>query len=305
MKGSIMKKLVILLAMLLIASPAMAVVTVTAACDDANGVVTVSYTTDGEIVRAFALDVTVSDGNAIENVTNLSSDYYIAPGSVDIDDGAIEDGGDIVASDDFPGTLGGEGTSGVTIEMASLYADGEPAPGTSGDLFSFEVDTAFDVEDCVALALNSIRGGIVLENASAASESFSVCCINPPGCRADVTGVKDGMELDPITFLPYYAGTFDAKNDQVDTIDLAAFINLMVNTGDPNNSFAAVTTSATEDFDITGAKDGMELDPITFLPYYAGTFDAPNGMIDTIDLAGIINMMVNTGAPGTLTVACP
>ena len=295
-----MKKLVILLAMLLIASPAMADVEITLSCDGA--VATVGYTTDGEIVRAFALDVTV-DGGAIIDVNHISTDYYIAPGSVDIDDGEIQDGGDIVASDDFPGTLGGVGTGGVTIEMASLYADGEAAPGTSGVLFSIEGDAAANV----AVALNAIRAGVILEDASAATVVLPVTCeIEVPGCVGDFTGAKDGMELDPVTFLPYYAGTFDAPNNQIDTIDLAAIINLMVNTGDPNDGFAAVTTSETEAFDFTGAKDGMELDPVTFLPYYAGTFDAPNGKIDTIDLAGIINMMVNIGDPNnSLTVPCP
>jgi hypothetical protein len=180
MKGSIMKKLVILLAMLLIASPAMAAVEITLSCDGA--VATVGYTTDGEIVRAFALDVTV-DGGAIIDVNHISTDYYIAPGSVSISDGAISNGGNIVASDDFPGTLGGVGTGGVTIEMASLYADGEPAPGTSGTLFTIEGDADANV----AVVLNTIRAGVILEDASAATVVLPAdCLIEGAACLGDI-----------------------------------------------------------------------------------------------------------------------
>lgn len=220
MKGSIMKKLVILLAMLLIASPAMADVEITLSCD--GGVATVGYTTDGEIVRAFALDVTV-DGGAIIDVNHISTDYYVAPGSVSISDGAISNGGNIVASDDFPGTLGGVGTGGVTIEMASLYADGEAAPGTSGTLFTIEGDADANV----AVALNAIRAGVILEDASAATVALPVACKIEVGC-ACLGDISDSSGL-------------GAPDGQVNIGDLNAMLFAMIGaypTGDTTGFYS-------------------------------------------------------------------
>ena len=113
-----MKKLVLVLAVLLISLPAMAAtVTVTATCQ--NDVWEVTYATDGNLPRAFALDITVPAGT-ITAVSDLSTAYNIYPGSIVIVDGEVNDPGSAVCDASYPDTLGGLGTAGITIEMGSL-----------------------------------------------------------------------------------------------------------------------------------------------------------------------------------------
>jgi hypothetical protein len=64
--------------------------------------------------------------------------------------------------DDLPGdTQGGLGTSGITVEMGSLYVDGNEPP-SSGVLCTVTVSA-----DCnMTVAVNAGRAGVVLEDAS-------------------------------------------------------------------------------------------------------------------------------------------
>jgi hypothetical protein len=161
-----MKKVIFALVALLIAAPAWADVLIT--CEDqGGGVVQISYDATGEdpnLVRAFALDITVSDGNIIDANCADNVDYYIYPGSIVIVDGEVTDYGSCVASSDYPGTLGGLGTGGVTLEMGSLYADTDPEhpspPPASGVLCTLTVDTSCTV----TINDNVIRGGVVMED---------------------------------------------------------------------------------------------------------------------------------------------
>ena len=173
-----MKKLVLVLAVLLVSLPAMAAVTITATCD--QGVYTVSYATDGNLPRAFALDIEVAAGT-ITAVGDLSADYDIYPGSIVIVDGAVTDAGSAVADASYPDTLGGLGTAGVTIEMGSLYAAGDPAPATSGVLFTF---TTSEAETVATITENGIRGGVVMENPEELiTPTITVTdCAIPPAC---------------------------------------------------------------------------------------------------------------------------
>jgi len=53
-----------------------------------------------------------------DGVVELSSDYWVYPGSIYIDKyGEVVDLGSLVADPNMPSTLGGLGTSGMTIEM--------------------------------------------------------------------------------------------------------------------------------------------------------------------------------------------
>jgi len=154
-----MKKLILVLAVLLVSLPAMAAtVTIDADCD--GGVYTVSYATDGNLPRAFALDIEVATGT-ITGVSDLSADYDIYPGSIVIIDGEVNDVGSAVCDDAYPDTLGGIGTAGITIEMGSLYAAGDAEPNASGVLFTF---TTSEAETVATVSENVIRGGIVMEN---------------------------------------------------------------------------------------------------------------------------------------------
>lgn len=181
-----MKKLVLVLAVLLVSLPAMAAVTITATCDE--GVYTVSYANTGAVLpRAFALDITVATGT-ITGVSDFSPDFDIYPGSIVIENGEVSAAGSAVCSDTYPGTLGGIGTNGVTIEMASLYAAGETEPNDTGVLFTF---TTSEAVTTATVAINAIRGGVVMEDTTAAALTFVVNdCedITPPVCLGDLNG---------------------------------------------------------------------------------------------------------------------
>ena len=71
-----------------------------------------------------------------------------------------------LADPNDPGSLGGLGTNGVTLEMGALYADPADAPGSEGVLCMLTISEPATV----SVALNTIRGGIVLNDATSAVE---------------------------------------------------------------------------------------------------------------------------------------
>jgi hypothetical protein len=171
------RKLSVFLAALLLASPAMAAVHIIA---ESNGsTVAIKYATDGERVRAFALDIVVNKGKIMGisdfirgESTAENPGYGIFPGNfgryitVDAATGEVAswdtNGYTPVADPCDPGALGGLGTSGITVEMGALYyptGDSSPnAPPTSGPLFTLTLSEPANV----TVALNEIRGGVVL-----------------------------------------------------------------------------------------------------------------------------------------------
>lgn len=154
-----MKKMILVLAVLLIASPTLADVTITATYPGSGDIVSIGFVNaDAAKVRAFALDISVTDGNIVA-ISNANAEYTIYPGSIEIDDDGnpVSDGLPICSAV-YPGTEAGLGTDAITIEMGSLY-DGD-APAQSGKLIDIQVDSNCDV----ALALNAIRGGVVMED---------------------------------------------------------------------------------------------------------------------------------------------
>ena len=154
-----MKSIIITLAVLVVAAPAMATVTITCTASDVNEV-TVSFTSDeGQLVRAIALDIQVHGPDVwIEDVNCVSTGYKIHPGSI-----AIDAGGNVV---DY-GTCAGAGLGSNTIasEQGSMYvgAVNEPSPG---DLFIITLGciNAGDGEVVVSVSENMFRGGIVMED---------------------------------------------------------------------------------------------------------------------------------------------
>ncbi len=175
-----MKKFGIILVVFVFTAEAWAAVRIIAE-EQGNGVVSIKYETDGETVRAFALDITVSAGT-IDAISDYhvgqsagpNPGYGIFPGNfgryitVDPDTGEVVNW-DVehytpVADPNSPGALGGLGTDGITIEMAALYypaEDSSPnAPPNSGRLCEITVS-----KSCrLSVQLNGIRGGIVLTN---------------------------------------------------------------------------------------------------------------------------------------------
>jgi hypothetical protein len=206
-----MRTLILAVTVLLLAAPVWATVTITATVDGTNPQkVWIGYTsTEGERIRAFALDITVTDGNIIdvnENDYAVGDDnggYGIFPGSfaaapiaVNPTTGMVDNwavaGYSPVAPAGDPDALPGIGTSGVTIEMGSLYDTAAPSQ-TAGTLCSVTVDENV-TELCVTA--NAIRGNVVLESAA---EVQDLVLPDTPG----VTCLKIGTECFPSSFSTY------------------------------------------------------------------------------------------------------
>jgi hypothetical protein len=174
-----MKRLSLLLVVLLCAGPALA--TVRIIVEPQGQTAAIRYETDGEKVRAFALDITVNEGTITGisdfirgESTAANPGYGIFPANfgryitVDAETGEVSawDVNDYTPLADpcDPGALGGLGTNGVTIEMGALYyppQDNSPnAPGNSGLLCRLALST----QAAVTVALNEVRGGVVLTN---------------------------------------------------------------------------------------------------------------------------------------------
>ena len=171
-----MKKVALALLVLAFAVPAMAAVNITmtkGAGADANKVTIAYNNTASEEVRAFALNIAVSDGAFVVGSAKPVGDpnvidYWVYPGSITF---TVVDGNTVV--DSF-GTPVAEPTvdSGV-VEMASLYAASDPnhpiKPAQSGSLCSFRVKNVAgtcgpDNKIIVTLSLNSKRGNVVLKD---------------------------------------------------------------------------------------------------------------------------------------------
>jgi hypothetical protein len=178
-----MRKIAVTLAVLLLATPALAAVKIIIE-DEGGYTAAIKYETDGgEVVRAFALDIKVV-GATIDGCSDYvkgesapgNVGYGIFPANfsrhitVDAATGEVTTW-DVneytpVADAADPGALGGLGTDGVTIEMGGLWyppeADSPNAPGNSGLLCKLTVSDA-----CTMSAEeNPTRGGIVLTDPS-------------------------------------------------------------------------------------------------------------------------------------------
>jgi len=172
-----MRKMILALAVVLLAAPAWAGVTITVTkISDTKVAINYDATTElSQLVRAFALDVTVTDGNVVDiddyAVGDDNHGYGIFPGNfslyitVNPTTGLVDSWADPnytpVAPADDPGALGGIGTSGATLEMGSLYDAN--APAKSGMLCTVTVSTGTKK---LCVTGNAIRGNIVMEDAS-------------------------------------------------------------------------------------------------------------------------------------------
>jgi hypothetical protein len=142
--------------------------------------VTVNYRVVGEPnkVSAFALDITVDSGAKIKSISNLSSDYWVYPGSIQIVNGEVNDVGSPVCDPNSPGALGGLDTNGITIEMGALHdPPGDAYLPSSGTLLKFRVD-----KDCfVTIQENTVRGGVVLTDPNL-NPNVNITCMYRPPC---------------------------------------------------------------------------------------------------------------------------
>jgi hypothetical protein len=195
-----MKKILFLLVALMFAAPAFASVDITIAQDAGNdciAIISFDASSEPNLVRAFALDISADNDANIIGVTLLSTDYVIHPGTIVIDtSGNVTDYGTPVAPEsDLPSdTLGGIGTGGVTIEMASLYAPVGPsspnAPAPSGQLVSVEVDK----ECTLTIAANVSRAGstgVVMESPDEVVTVNLPAGLSMTGCNVVSECLKD------------------------------------------------------------------------------------------------------------------
>ena len=229
-----MRKVLLLLIVVILATPVWATIKITVVPLGDNKAA-IEYFSETDLARAFALDITI-DAGVIDDVSveddkkgDDNGGYGIFPASfsryiVVLDTGEVESW-DIssykpVADPNDPGALGGLGTSGVTIEMGSLYETN--APPKQGRLCTVTCS-----ESCnMSVTTNATRGNVVLENATEADVDLSeatnvditagattaytgphpeqweavgkpdcwVSSINPRQCRGDADGASQGKQ---------------------------------------------------------------------------------------------------------------
>jgi hypothetical protein len=184
----IMRKAILVLAVLILASPVWGVVMIT--CEADGNEVTVSYDMNdvNGLIRAVALNITLDSNATIGDISgykigeSISGDkgFGIFPGSIDINEGGVvQDYGDPIRDPcQYPEvpTLGGKGTGGMTVELGSLYypvTPGSPnAPDDSGILLKFTVS-----DDCnVTIDADASGGGVVMESGESAATNLPSTC---------------------------------------------------------------------------------------------------------------------------------
>lgn len=179
-----------------------------------NGVAWLKYQcTAGEVVRAFALDVSVDNG-----VIFAVSDFFVGPSRASAqgygifpasfrDHATVSSGTNVtfdltqysplaVVADDPSGTLPGLNSSGVTLELGALWDPTVPAavPGIAGTLCSIHLSRAANV----SVAANVARGGIVLSPPDVApSLQFAGAFVD---ADAEVTNTKVANGVLTLTF---------------------------------------------------------------------------------------------------------
>ncbi len=227
-----MQKTIVALSLVMMAAPVWAGVAITVTdLDDGKAGIDYSGT---ELVRAFALDITVDAGtiDAISDFAvgddnngygifpaNFSRNIVVDPMTGEVSDWAVA-GYTPVADAGDPGALGGLGTNGITIEMGSLYDT--QAPSLSGRLCVITCS-----EPCkVTVTTNATRGNVVLEDASEADVDLAgateieigglgggytgpqpeqwqavgqpdcwLSSMNPRQCHGDADGVSQGKNI--------------------------------------------------------------------------------------------------------------
>ena len=178
-----MKKMFLIIAVLLLATSAMAEVKIT--CSQSGNVITVAYdaTSEVNLPRAFALDIslvdTVGPVNAVISavteavagesaVGNRGFGIFLGTDGIDINatTGLVNGYGSPAANAGDPCAATGIGTNAVTVELGSLYGgvqgvSNPNAPAQSGNLLTFTVNNKVAA---VVITENQRRAGVVMED---------------------------------------------------------------------------------------------------------------------------------------------
>jgi hypothetical protein len=199
-----MRRILLIVAMLLVAVPAMGGVVIKArqvppyTGSPSNPVcsgVEVNFTSDADgTVRAFALDINVDSNFIISAIRDFNTGeskgtkkgYGIFPGSfrdvINPADPCWGDGNDhsaynpVAPSTDADACGTGLGTNKIIIEMGSLYSLDANKPNKNGMLFRIDViPPKIGKADCnLTVALNTTRGGVVDNNGSSFKKDVNV-----------------------------------------------------------------------------------------------------------------------------------
>lgn len=239
-----MKRLVCLLAVLMLTAPTFADVTISVAADG-----TVTYANpEGQRIRAMALDISVNTGQ-ITGLSGYKTDGYSTSGSpgygiymtsIDLSVPASPVwGSPDAATADNPHSAGDIPGAAITVELGSLYDPDVPADGpveASGTLCVLEVDTTPAV---VTIALNTDIGGIILEDnssaalAGASGGTITLGVYDGPACweYAQICrGDSDGSSFVDTADWPHFRDSFfkgygDAAYDPCGDYDMSGFVD--------------------------------------------------------------------------------
>jgi hypothetical protein len=245
----------------MLAAPALASVTISIEPNmaDPNSFY-VRYAVAGEPnhVRGFALDIFLdTDVNIVDvNEFHVGESNSVTPGYgvfpsnfaeyIDPEDPDWDnsDYTPLADPEDYPDdTLAGLDTNGITVELGSLYVGEANAPTASGTLLEFTVES--NQFKKISLALNQIRGGVVLEDPDQSPSGvyladYNECLIGGnadggvPGkeyaawvqfgepycwcfarqCRGDVDGIRTGPYWVTLPDLGIFATAY-RKNDVI------------------------------------------------------------------------------------------
>ena len=193
-----MRKISLILVIVLFAAPVWAEVQIECSIDGTE--VTISYLvteTEPNLVRAFALDISVTGANIVDVNDDVSAvddfdGYTIYPGSIVIVDGVVTDDGSPVADPNDPGSI--SGPNAVTIEMGALYSptnDGSPnAPPPQSNTTSYELLKLIcdGIPVSVSISENDARGGVVMTDPTLNPDVVAPGCVGgPPACWSFLT----------------------------------------------------------------------------------------------------------------------
>jgi hypothetical protein len=225
----VMKKLILVLAIALMACPAMALNVFLEQVD--MDTLAVKYsgngTTDATRMRAVALTITAPAGVTLTldagsyqqgESTAATSKYGIYPARINIDSstGVVNSYGSPLADATDPGAGTGDGTNSVVLEFGSLYFADTNAPGAAGTLCTFTVGGVSGSATIAALDEDTYRGGLVLENGDqgVVSSSILFTVAQAPGQATNPSPATGAINVNrSSTTLSWTAGTNAVTRD--------------------------------------------------------------------------------------------
>jgi hypothetical protein len=317
-----MKRILLIVTMLMLVTPALAGVTITAT-NEANSVVgnvRISYTADAN-VRAFAFDVNVDANATITRIYDYNvgdtNGYGVFPGTFrDFVNASSPNWIDPcytpVAPSGDPGAQAGLGTGAITVELGSLGV----ALGSirSGTLFMLDVNTGGNPTCNLTMLPNSVRGGIVDDNGNAYVKDVNLtlagCEVTTPRPCIDIPVIVGGTMTDAnnaITGIGLVVGniTYDCcdnvaadlvMSQDTGCVPAGTPVNYVVSTGD-----CCIDIPAILDHTMTDANSDIRTAGLTgtiAITYECNCIYAANHVIrqDTgcVAVDATINYVVNT-----------